>query len=927
MTSPINNTPISTTVTTTPSTTTTTTVTLGDHTVSTTAPTGNVQTTAATAEATASASIAQAPLESVQFSPEISITTQAPTTGPAGQTASATNILGSTILRTRSDSTSSEDSDISQAASSTTSTKAESVDSPTEPSTPHVSDEADLGSLQGLRGTEAAEGSARAAGPGGTPDMSLPKYDPTDKASIISFLSSPSVQAKMMTKAGHLIFVDYDRGSFIFVRNGDWSTSESIAVSNGKTKDPVTNPKDLEMCIAKFCMAHETMAADWENNIHPRVAGQAGSSGKYDHLILSMKFHTAVIYGPWNSKESSSGYTPSVWRRGTEIQTGNIWGDVGPLQSINWSRVSPPPQDSSEVAFGRETPTSAPSPTGSGIGSGFQPVINVNLGGISTNVSVGGATTTTTTTTPAQDTPASTTSISNDNVVEGDATTGPTEDTPISTTPDLDDDDASSVSSTSTQWEDTLHFEEEPEMDNMAPPPSLEHSSTNTTEVRAPSLQEILQNVRQHLDTVYDEDGVHREGNQTLGDVVRNTENGVPSPTVLLNKTEANQDTSSEEGIGEEAASTSEASNTNELQTALQAVRAHLDVVYPETNDGEPIPVNQNLGDIISAVEAHQTPEPTKPEGIFHAQRVEINDDVDTDSTDTTNTADGANATEGSENTQESTESADASQTTEASSNEPSGSSELTSTLQAVRKHLDVVYPEDGNGEPVSVNQNLGQVIRGANTGNLQPTVANRNADSSSTVTNDLGQNVQQAQQGTGSRVTTSGPSALMASSGTQLEAGPGLEHLLPQLRAHLDEVFDANGNYVETPGTSSIGSLIQGFQNRTGSGGIVGPAQAATMVVATPIAQQVATTETLPQVLPQRASSLGSGSSGESIYDAAAGVTTALSRVVSSLRLAEGGERLNAALENTSSQGLSLMAAAKDVAKALSETIDTVIQ
>lgn len=106
------------------------------------------------------------------------------------------------------------------------------------------------------------------------------------------------------------------------------------------------------MCIAKFCVGYETMHADWTNNIQPRIAGQTGETGHYDHLLMSMKFKTTVLYGPWNAKESSSNYTPSVWRRGTKCESGAIWGDVGGLKGINWNNVQRPNEG---TVFSRET--------------------------------------------------------------------------------------------------------------------------------------------------------------------------------------------------------------------------------------------------------------------------------------------------------------------------------------------------------------------------------------------------------------------------------------------------------------------------------------------------------------------------------------------------------------------------------------------
>lgn len=883
MTAPINN-PSVTTVTTTSTSApeTTTTVTFGNHTVSTTA-TGTTQTTATTTSSLANTTIPEhgsqdAEVQSAMYSPETAVTTQAPESGATGQTAATTGRLGLQILRPHAASVSSIDSEGSetegiddggiqqqqgtQGAHESQDTQGPSGASGQASEIPE--------SLSNLKGSEAAEGAARPDGPGGTPDMSIPTYDPTNKASIIQFLSNPAVQAKIQTKGGHLVYVDQDRGSFIFVRNGDWSTAESVLVSNGKTKDPVTNPKDLEMCVAKFCMSYETIQNDWETNIHPNIAAKAGESGKYDHLLLSFKFRTAVLYGPWNSQESSAGYTPSVWRRGTKVDAGAIWDDVGGLHPVNWNNVAKPaPMDS--VSFQKEQP--APAPMG-------MPVINVNLGGISTNVSVGGPTTTTTVETPAP-------------------------------TPTPVEDDAASVSSESTQVEADVHIDE-PGVgeDDLAPPPPPEEPaapppSTNPTGMDGPSLKDILANVRQHLDTVYDSEGNHHEGNQDLGTVVKSSENGTYQPTVLLDKPT------------EQTAPSQQPSN--ELGDILKAVRQHLDVVYPEGNGGEPISTNQSLGDVIAAVEAGQTPEPTKPEGIFHAQRVEISDDddassVDGDSSvsDTDSTpdasdvsdAEGAAASSDVENTE--TEAPNTNGTSSTAAPEPSPDNELANTLQAVRQHLDVVYPEGSGGEPIAVNQNLGQVIKDVSSGQgAQPTVPTGASSATQAASAPTPQAGPRAGSGGIAQLTKGG--AL---------AGPGtLEKLLPQIRAHLDEAFDQQGNLTQTS-SPTLGNIISDFRSRTGSGGLEGissaPQQAAQhVVVSSPVTQQSSVTESVNAASPQTAAPLtGSGS------------------LATTLDLAEGSNRLNSILNSTpsgNSQGLSLLAAATEVAQSLSSALDSV--
>ncbi|WP_375793621.1 type III secretion system actin-recruiting effector Tarp [Chlamydia sp. 12-01] len=774
MTSPINNpstTNVTTTTTTTPVVTTSTS--FGGHVVSTTG-TEALETTAQTVSTTAEQVVSQAESDagSVIFTTQRDITTTAPTTGGAAATATAASLLGSRILgtgRARTDSTSSSDSSVSDASSAQSAH--ESITGRGETvGTEELPTDVDLGSLAGLRSSEAADGAERAQGPGGLPSMTLPKYDPTDKASIIKFLSEPSVQAKLQTKANHIVFMDESRGSFIFVRNGDWSTAESIAVTNGKTKEPITDVKDLETCVAKFCVGYEAMQADWTNNIQPRITGETGERGTYDHLLMSMKFKTTVLYGPWNTKESSSNYTPSVWRRGTKCDSGPIWGDVGGLKGINWNNFTKPDEG---TAFSKET--GKPLPPQPQPGPYAPPIINVNLGGVSTSVNVTGGTTTTTV---SSATTQPTDSSGDGGRVTHDQGAGAA---------DFDDVE---TQSTSTLDDEEMHFSDDGEgFDSLTPapagppqppgPPPPAQGGVNITGMPTATLQQVLTNARQHLDTVYDQNGVHHQGSQDLGTVVRTSEDGTYTPTVLLNNNQGDG------GRGVQRRDSNNDDDGNELGNILSHVRQHLDVVYPGGGKGEPIPVNQNLGDVIKAVESGNTPEPTQPEGVFFARRINIGGD-------STTTTQGAGGNDG--------------------------------VFLARRVNLD----ENGN-------------------------IVGDNARTSS-----------------GSPVS----SLMGATSGNV----PGeLEHLLPQLRSHLDDAFDKRGNLI-TPQKTNVGQLIKAFQERTGSGGLTAPVAARTVVTSGPVQQQSATVTPLPKA--QTAETIATGGSPD-LHGAAQGVTESLSNLL----------------------------------------------
>nr|CRI42689.1 Uncharacterized protein CPn_0572/CP_0177/CPj0572/CpB0594 [Chlamydia pneumoniae] len=533
MAAPINQPSTTTQITQTGQTTTTTTVgSLGEHSVTTTG-SGAAAQTSQTVTLIADhemQEIASQDGSAVSFSAEHSFSTLPPETGSVGATAQSAQSAGLFSLSGRTQRRDSEISSSSDGSSiSRTSSNASSGETSRAESSP------DLGDLDSLSGSERAEGAEGPEGPGGLPESTIPHYDPTDKASILNFLKNPAVQQKMQTKGGHFVYVDEARSSFIFVRNGDWSTAESIKVSNAKTKENITKPADLEMCIAKFCVGYETIHSDWTGRVKPTMEERSGAKGNYNHLMLSMKFKTAVVYGPWNAKESSSGYTPSAWRRGAKVETGPIWDDVGGLKGINW-KTTPAP----DFSFMNETPgggAHSTSHTGPGtpVGATVVPNVNVNLGGIKVDlggINLGGITT--------------------------NVTTGEGGGTNITSTKSTSTDDKVSTTSTGSQStieEDTIQFDDpgQGEDDNAipgtntppppGPPPNL--SSSRLLTISNASLNQVLQNVRQHLNTAYDSNGNSvSDLNQDLGQVVKNSENGVNFPTVILPKTTGDTDPS-----------------------------------------------------------------------------------------------------------------------------------------------------------------------------------------------------------------------------------------------------------------------------------------------------------------------------------------------------------------------------------------------
>ncbi|ACZ33550.1 conserved hypothetical protein [Chlamydia pneumoniae LPCoLN] len=671
MAAPINQPSTTTQITQTGQTTTTTTAgSLGEHSVTTTG-SGAAAQTSQTVTVVADhemQEIASQDGSAVSFSAEHSFSTFPPETGSVGATAQSAQSAGLFSLSGRTQRRDSEISSSSDGSSiSRTSSNASSGETSRAESSP------DLGDLDSLSGSERAEGAEGPEGPGGLPESTIPHYDPTDKASILNFLKNPAVQQKMQTKGGHFVYVDEARSSFIFVRNGDWSTAESIKVSNAKTKENITKPADLEMCIAKFCVGYETIHSDWTGRVKPTMEERSGATGNYNHLMLSMKFKTAVVYGPWNAKESSSGYTPSAWRRGAKVETGPIWDDVGGLKGINW-KTTPAP----DFSFMNETPgggAHSTSHTGPGtpVGATVVPNVNVNLGGIKVDlggINLGGITTNVTT---GEDKGTSRTSMKST----------PADDT-VSTT---------STGSQSTIEEIITHVNDPgPGEDDNAipgtntppppgPPPNL--SSSRLLTISNASLNQVLQNVRQHLNTAYDSNGNSvSDLNQDLGQVVKNSENGVNFPTVILPKTTGDTDPSGQAtgGVTEGGGGTSGTTtgkgvpgggsdNVVDNRGLLAKVRQHLNEVYPKATTSGPIisPLKNGatIGTIINPKGSSQSSEdlmvPYQPETVARYAKLmtqngpsstSTSNQTDTRSTDSTSSSSASRSTQQSSSSQ-----------------------------------------------------------------------------------------------------------------------------------------------------------------------------------------------------------------------------------------------------------------------------------
>nr|WP_080141891.1 type III secretion system actin-recruiting effector Tarp [Chlamydia suis] len=366
-------------------------------------------------------------------------------------------------------------------------------------------------------------------GPEGLPDMSLPNYNPTDRNSLLSFLANPNVKGKMLEHSGHLVYVDTNRSSFIFVPNGNWDQVCSMKVQNGKNKQDL-GLKDLEDMCAKFCTGYAKFSSDWDNRVEPLVASKAGvaSGGNLpDKVIINNKFRTCVAYGPWNATESGRNYTPSAWRRGHQVDFGKIFDGLAPFNKINWGSSSGPGDDG--ISFSNETSEPFATPPSSPSGT---PVINVNVNVGGTSVNIGD---TNVSGSSGSSTPTASKSVDmSTDTSDLDTSDIDTTDQTGSLNADIDD-----ISDTDSGiGEDGVSDTESTDGDNSGKTTSASGKPTSSIEDGAEG-PDILAAVRKHLDKVYPgENGGSTEGplpaNQNLGKVISDMEQtGTAQETVV----------------------------------------------------------------------------------------------------------------------------------------------------------------------------------------------------------------------------------------------------------------------------------------------------------------------------------------------------------------------------------------------------------
>ena len=789
-------------------------------------------------------------------------------------------------------------------------------------------------------------------GPEGLPDMSLPNYNPTDRNSLLSFLANPNVKGKMLEHSGHLVYIDTNRSSFIFVPNGNWDRVCSMKVQNGKTKGDL-GLKDLEDMCAKFCTGYAKFSSDWGNRVEPLVASKAGvaSGGNLpDKIIINNKFRTCVAYGPWNATESGNSFTPSAWRRGHEVKFGPIFDGVAPFNKINWGSSSGPGDDgisfSNETSEPFATAPSSPSPT---------PVINVNVNVGGTNVTVGD---TNVSGSSGSSTPTASKSVDM-STDTSDLDTSDIDTTDQTNSLNADIDDVSDADSGI--GEDSVSDTESTDGDNSGKTTSSIEDGANGPD--------ILAAVRKHLDKVYPgENGGSTEGplpaNQNLGKVISDMEKTGTAEETVISQGNADIDdvSDADSGIGEDISDTESTDGDNSGKTTsasgkptssieggaegpdiLAAVRKHLDTVYPGENGGStegPLPANQNLGKVISDMEKTGTAEETVISpgntesglGKIGSLNAGIDDVSDADSgigedgvADIDDVSDADSGIGEDISDTESTDGDNSGKTTSASG-KPTSSIEDGANgpdiLAAVRKHLNKVYPGENGGStegPLPANQTLGNVINDMEkTGTAQETVVSPYQGTGKAPTNITGTNSPLPPVPT--KPTTKTPrtdnnapaSSAMARhsllpTGKPGSGGTTLEELLPRIRNHLDKSFSTSGELLSKDGPQ-LGSIVDNFRKETGSGGII------------------AFVENVPGNK-GTASPLTGGDSGKKAFDAARETAQALGTVAGKLNMALQAQKLENITkdEGTSSIGQNLFKAAAETTKALGSLIDNI--
>ncbi|WP_080128823.1 type III secretion system actin-recruiting effector Tarp [Chlamydia suis] len=777
-------------------------------------------------------------------------------------------------------------------------------------------------------------------GPEGLPDMSLPNYNPTDRNSLLSFLANPNVKGKMLEHSGHLVYIDTNRSSFIFVPNGNWDQVCSMKVQNGKNKQDL-GLKDLEDMCAKFCTGYNKFSSDWNGRVEPLVASKAGvaSGGNLpDKVIINNKFRTCVAYGPWNRLESGRNYTPSAWRRGHQVDFGKIFDGLAPFNKINWGSSSGPGDDG--ISFSNET--SEPFATAPSSPSGTPVInVNVNVGGTSVNIGDTNVSGSSGSSTP---TASQSVDMSTDT---SDLDTSDIDTTDQTSSLNADIDDVSDADSGI--GEDSVSDTESTDGDNSGKTTSASGKPTSSIEDGA-NGPDILAAVRKHLDTVYPgENGGSTEGplpaNQNLGKVISDMEKTGTAEETVVSQGNADIDdiSDADSGIGEDGVSDTESTdgdNSGKTTSAsgkptssieggaegpdiLAAVRKHLDTVYPGENGGStegPLPANQNLGKVISDMEKTGTAEetvisPGNGSGTLDSLNADIDDVSDADSGIGEDISD-----------TESTDGDNSGKTTSASG-KPTSSIEDGANgpdiLAAVRKHLNKVYPGENGGStegPLPANQTLGNVINDMEkTGTAQETVVSSpyqgtgKAPTNITGTNSPLPPVPTKPTTKTPRTDNKAPASGVMARHSLLptgKAGSGgltLQELLPRIRNHLDESFSESGELISKDGPQ-LGSIVDNFRKETGSGGIIA------YVANVPGNKGMA-------------SPLTGGDSGKKALDAARETAQALGTVAGKLNFALQAQKFENLTkdEGTSSIGQNLFKAAAETTRALGSLIDNI--
>ena len=429
----------------------------------------------------------------------------------------------------------------------------------------------------------------------------LPKYDPKDKASIQNFLRDPRVLANMKEKGGHYIYPDASRSSFIFIPNGDFSKAKSIVVTNGRTKENITNPADFEMCIAKYAVIYNEAETDWNTRGATKIRQDLGlpldAPVNIKHFTLNLKFKQAIGYGEFNSKEASPGYTPSAWRRGSKIKvSSSVWDDVGGLNSVDLSKRRPTEEDNSSVNFSTETPehfskTESPQPT-SPTPSQQPVVININVAG--GQGGQGGS--------------------SNSNTNTPDQTNRNNESIPInqqtSTNQFNNKDSTSKIEETPIGYEEDGQRINDNLEENNSTESNIRANQENITTPSSNDLNNLLEKIRKHLNSVYDSNGIYvGSQDRQIRDIIHEHENGKTSnendnlieaplgENVKLTPIEAKMEFVPGNLLNQRI-SNNENEETN-LPKILAAVRNHLDEVFSPNGEAQ---IN-GIGNVIKEVE------------------------------------------------------------------------------------------------------------------------------------------------------------------------------------------------------------------------------------------------------------------------------------------------------------------------------------